>query len=193
MPITLGDTTITGLSAGGLPSGVVNSTTLAANSVGRSQVGFAGNILQVVQSVFTGTFSGTSWYSDVGIDVNITPNFSNSKILITCHVQMGTSATTTGFSLYRNGSQISGAQGDGESARPRVTCIIGVQNAAWQGVGFCHYIDSPATTSSINYDLRFGSHDQRTWVLNRSLNDADGANWDNARSITTLTAYEISG
>jgi hypothetical protein len=33
MPITLGNTTISGLAAGGLPSGVVNSTTLADSSV----------------------------------------------------------------------------------------------------------------------------------------------------------------
>jgi hypothetical protein len=33
MPITLGNTTISGLAAGGLPSGVVNSTTLADTSV----------------------------------------------------------------------------------------------------------------------------------------------------------------
>jgi hypothetical protein len=193
MPVTIENTTITGVGVGGLPSGIVNSTTLASSAMTRSKLGYSGAILQTVQATFTGTFSGTSWFTDVGFDLNITPNFTSSKILIVVHAQISTGATTAGGVLYRNGSRLDAAVGAASSSRARVTCIQGVGAGAWQDPIIIHFLDSPATTSSINYDIRFGSHDQRTWAINRSNDNADGANWDNARSMSTLTAYEIRG
>jgi hypothetical protein len=188
MPVTIGNTTITGVGVGGLPAGSVTAATLADSSITADKIGYAGAVLQVVQAVFTGTFSGTSWYSDIGLNLVITPSSSSSKIMIIGNIQIGTSATTAGISLYRNGSQLSGAQGDASSSRPRVTCIQGIGANAWQDPCLAYYLDSPATTSAITYSMRPGSHDQRQWVINRSNQDSDNPDWDNARSISTITA-----
>jgi hypothetical protein len=46
MPITLGDTSITGLGVGGLPAGTVNSTTLANSAVTREKLAGSGATVQ---------------------------------------------------------------------------------------------------------------------------------------------------
>lgn len=53
MPITLGDTSITGLGIGGLPSGVVNATSLANSAVTAAKMGYAGALLSVRYYEFT--------------------------------------------------------------------------------------------------------------------------------------------
>ena len=63
MPVTInGNGSITGLSVGGLGSGVVNSTTLADGAATGSKLG-TGSIIKVLQTVKTDTFSrnGSSW------------------------------------------------------------------------------------------------------------------------------------
>ena len=82
MAITLGNTTITGLGAGGLPSSSVTTDTLATSAVTRPKIGFAGTILQVQQYVLNSSTTGYSWYGDVGLDVTITPTSTSSKILV---------------------------------------------------------------------------------------------------------------
>ena len=77
MPITLnGSGTVSGISAGGLPDGIIQSADLAS--------GVGGKILQVVQTVKTDSFSvlNTTSTDITGMTVTITPASSNSKILI---------------------------------------------------------------------------------------------------------------
>ena len=68
MPITInGSGTVTGLSVGGLPDGIVDADTLAS--------GAGGKILQVVHASYateTGTGSGSTEVT-TGLTLNITP------------------------------------------------------------------------------------------------------------------------
>ena len=83
MPITLnGSGTITGVSVGGLPDGIVDTDMIAAAAVTGVKKG-AGSILQVVQTVKSDVFSSTSQtYVDItGLTVDITPVKTNSNIL----------------------------------------------------------------------------------------------------------------
>jgi hypothetical protein len=81
MAITLGNTSITGLSAGGLPSGTVTSDTLAGSAVTAAKIGFSGAVLQ---TSFGYSNSRTTWGGDNASDfaVYLTPTASSSKILI---------------------------------------------------------------------------------------------------------------
>jgi len=96
MPITLGDTSITGLGVGGLPAGTVNSTSLADSAVitaklsdsaiTAAKMGYSGAILQIVRntpSSATGYAQSVSGYTEVSADYRtaITP-ISSSSILI---------------------------------------------------------------------------------------------------------------
>ena len=80
MPIAVnGSGTITGISVGGLPDGIVDADMLASNAVtaGKLASGVGGKILQVV-SATTDTFSESSVaegsHTGAAISVTITPS-----------------------------------------------------------------------------------------------------------------------
>ena len=108
MPVTInGDGTISGLAVGGLPDGSVDADTLATDSVTTNKIANSqvtsgklasgavsvdantmpvGSIIQVQTSKNTTQANMTSTsYADRGHTVQITPNFSNSKIVLTCY------------------------------------------------------------------------------------------------------------
>ena len=83
MPITInGSGTLTGVSVGGLPDGIVDTDMLAANAVTAAKRG-TGAILQVVTDIDSGQFTTTSnsWQWQ-GLDVSITPSSSSNKVLV---------------------------------------------------------------------------------------------------------------
>ena len=77
MPIVLnGSGTVTGISVGGLPDGIIQSADLAT--------GVGGKILQVKQTVKKDktTIQSTSLVDITGMSVSITPSSTSSKILV---------------------------------------------------------------------------------------------------------------
>ena len=101
MPIAInGSGTVTGISVGGLPDGIVDTDMIAAAAVTAPKRG-PGAILQVVQHSFTtGQFTTTSnSYVDVtGFTQAITPTAASSKILamLNPHIQSNPSGTYNG-------------------------------------------------------------------------------------------------
>ena len=82
MPITLGNTTISGLAAGGLPSGVVNSTTLADSSVTAAKLSGI-KPLVTIHTFNSGARQVTSASSDYTyFSFNITKVSSTSALII---------------------------------------------------------------------------------------------------------------
>ena len=115
MPVTInGDGTISGLAVGGLPDGSVDADTLATDSVTTNKIANSqvtsgklasgavsvdantmpvGSIIQVQTSKNTAQHNmNSNSYGDKGYTIQITPNFSNSKIILTCYLH---------FQLYR--------------------------------------------------------------------------------------------
>jgi hypothetical protein len=76
MPITLGDTTISGLAAGGLPNAVITNANLAS--------GVGGKVLQVGHNQGFNSFVtySTSFQEVSNFNINITPISSTSKIIV---------------------------------------------------------------------------------------------------------------
>ena len=92
MTITInGNGTVTGVSVGGLPNGIVDTDMLAASAVTAPKRG-AGAILQVVQGIKKDTSSNSTsagyWYN-TDVTLSITPSHANNKILITGYVSVG--------------------------------------------------------------------------------------------------------
>ena len=84
MPITLnGSGTITGVSVGGLPDGIVDTDMIAANAVTAAKSS-GRKILQVVNSISSTpkTISATTTYTHTDITDSITTTAANSKILV---------------------------------------------------------------------------------------------------------------
>lgn len=194
MPIVLnGSGTITGISAGGLPDGIIQSADLAS--------GVGGKILQVVQTVKTDTFSQSSlndstFSNDTGLNVTITPSSNSNKIRLTGSVVVTMDADNDGIGigLFKGGSVVSGALGDASGSRTQ--CMSMDFKASYGGL--CRnlafdFMDSPATTSATTYGIRvifFSGSASTTVYLNRSQSDDN--NVYRPRSISTITAIEVA-
>jgi len=197
-----GSGTVTGISVGGLPDGIVDTDMLAAKAATAAKLG-NGAILQVIQLVKTDTQSITnSGYpstntSIASLEPAITPSSSSNKILLSWSVNVsGGTNSHVGNILTRT---ISGSEttlsllGDTSSDRSRsAQAYFGSSDTtAIYTHNICagSYLDSPSTTSAITYKIRFRTNDT-TIYINRSLNNND-ANWSNVTA-STFTLMEVA-
>jgi hypothetical protein len=200
MAITINGTgSITGLTAGGLPDGSVTTDDLAANAVTAAKIGYAGAILQVVQTVKTDTnsHSGSTW-GDTGLSATITPSSSSSKILVLVDAMI---SSDVGYAmkikLLRNSTDV--YVGNAATNQPRVSRVMhgtystGVNSSSMSASVI--YLDSPSTTSATTYKLQFGSYTPNTIYLNRTGNDAaDTTNqFFDGRGASSITLLEVAG
>ena len=183
MPITInGDGTISGLAVGGLPDGSVDADTLAAGAAvpadgsittaklangsvtsGKLASGAVsvdantmpvGSIIQVQTSKNTTQANMTSTsYADRGHTVQITPNFSNSKIVLTCyfHFQVYRQHQESSWKvqILKNGSAIKSMDNYHyfEAHPSYQSRVIHKSNMP------ITYIDTAGGTSQITYDF----------------------------------------
>jgi hypothetical protein len=191
MPIVIGNTTITGLAAGGLPNGTVNSTTLADSAVSRGNIGFQGAILQM-----THTFSdATGVTGDVStwLESFITPTETASRIFI-----MGTlagdarsddSVTQLQYNIGGGGWQLD------TNLNSRNQSFSGVGEGGWNHksnggpfpfcvFGFWH----PNTTAQVGVRYRVDMEGGSSFFLNRSNAGQDNSeNFGTGRSVLILS------
>ena len=161
MPVTInGNGSITGLSVGGLGSGVVNTATLADGAAAGSKLG-TGSVIQTVQG-FSGTktITNTSANGDAiecPASVSITPTSASNKILIMFHATLiFGNGNDIGFWLLRNGTVIGNSQRTTEN-----TVAFAVSNSNQSGyddwkpitVAF-HYLDDAQNTSAHTYTVK---------------------------------------
>ena len=201
MPIAInGSGTLTGISVGGLPDGIVDADMLAANAVtaGKLASGVGGKVLQVVQTLKTDTASITSSntnnFVDIsGMSVSITPTATTSKILVFFTICLSGNAGTFHIRLVRGSTNIGIGGSDGN--RLPSTILYRPMGSPYQHA--CDAVsstvlDTPSTTSATTYKLQgsAGSTYSATWYFNRtydnSNNDYDG------RPISSITAMEVA-
>ena len=193
MPITLnGSGTVSGISAGGLPDGIIQSADLAS--------GVGGKILQVQYAVKTDTASNSlatqTWWSvyNAGFQVTLTPSSASNKILLIAQIYWSEgSGQWYQFRFEQDGADIAGTVGDAAGSRFRVTAQHDNQtdNNAGRTMTMIAQV-SAANTNSRNYNiaLRHTSGNTRTMYLNRTATDNDTHAY--GRGISTITAMEIA-
>ena len=163
-----GSGTVTGISVGGLPDGVVDAGTLATDSVDSAELiagaidaahlasGVGGKVLQVVTGAAQPsrvTISSTT-FADTGLTVDITPSATSSKIIVQINI----------CGLWRNSGEI---WNRAALQFLRGVTVIGVTAYAqgWDrttsenreaGAMYSIY-DSPSTTSATTYKVQFQS------------------------------------
>lgn len=155
----------------------------------------SGSILQVIQTIKTDTFTSSAaetWTDISGLSASITPSSTSSRIFV--HVFMGrvSGTNTVAFRVLRNGGLYNA--GDAAGSRPQLHSAEANQgrDANHTGQSIIGYVDSPASTSSVTYQVQVrpeGSY----FGLNRSQNDSDGNNSYNGRSSSTVVLMEIAG
>ena len=127
-------------SAGGTPT---------ASSLGISGVGKIGQVFQGQNN--TAISTTLSLVDFDAVDVNITPSATSSKILILCNlmgIEKGTGSANTRLDvrIYRDSTQLTSANAN------RWTYNTNVERDG----GFAiNWLDSPSSTSAINYRLNF--------------------------------------
>ncbi len=154
--------------------------------------GASGGIIQVVQNVQgigqvnSGTY-GTSEY-DIGLNCTITPQRTDSKILISANwpcIQYGT--FTTNFYLNRGTTHIHMTQ---------LYSSTGSYTVAYPNM---MYLDSPSTTSAVTYKISAevtSGHDLRTnYNLTDASSDDSAVHGDltGYGSRSTMLLMEVSG
>ena len=152
----------------------VDGTNFIEGTVPSTVAPGAGKVLQVVSDDTTSniTTNSTSFVGS-GVNVSITPSSASNKILIMCNTGSmdltGTTSTIT-VALYKDAAQLKKFSavsfGGGE---------VGSRSLV--------YLDSPATTSSIDYEIYFKSGNaSQTAYLNEG---SDG--------VVSIVAMEIAG
>ena len=152
-----GSGTVTGISVGGLPDGIVDAGTLATNSVDSAELvdggvdtahlasGVGGKVLQVVQVTSTAQYNpGTSYGVHTGSTIAITPSSTSNKILI----------------MYQTGGLVEEVQNLGIKIKRDSTVVkhhdrYGYnEDTTWTPCPvFVTYLDSPSSTSELSYTL----------------------------------------
>lgn len=150
----------------------------------------AGNVLQVVSTTKTDTFSttSTSLVDVTGLSVSITPTSATSKILVFVVASGGGLEATNGMNLalLRGATQIS--LGDASGSRSRgFGGNQQISNALHTNTSV--FLDSPATTSATTYKVQ-ASVNTGTGYINRTHNDADNAY--TTRGVSSITVMEIA-
>lgn len=154
-----------------------------------------GKVLQVVQTVKTDTFShATSTLTAItGMDVNITPSATSSKVLVQCTLIIGGSNANSygSVQLFRNGSVVSNAVGtlsgskqQSTTGNPKISATVEQKTLTFT------YLDSPSSTSQLTYQpyIQKGS-ETVTLYVNQAGGESDNAN--HTRPISSITLWEI--
>ena len=199
MAITInGSGTITGISAGGLPDGVITSDDLAAGAITSAGLP-AGSILQVVSATKSDTSSVTGYnWTDTGLSVSITPSSSSNKILVLADMNIGgDNMFDVKLRLMRDTTAL--GLGDAVGSRPQATRVVNTYPPSSYGIYHqvpttILYLDSPSTTSATTYKVQFASYDAGLGYLNRSSNNAtDGDNEFEGTPASFITVMEVAG
>jgi len=205
MPIAInGSGTVTGISVGGLPDGIVDADMLAANAVtaGKLASGVGGKNLQVLQTVKTDVYNADVNQGAYGVDVpgltvSITPSNASNKILVSIAVSVSFQDSTPNrmaATLFKDGSVISGAIGDTSGNINRVTFSQEVSTNYTTSTISGEYLDTAGSTNAITYSVRLshGYNGTKSVFVNRASSSIESNSNYHHRSISTITVKEVA-
>jgi len=167
-----------------VPSGatIVNSGT--ATGFGGGKIG------QVLQTVNTDTETVSTTTPTLLPDFTlaITPVATSSKILIISNTPISSVATYSVFiQLFRDTTQIFMGDAAGDRPRASMAAVITYGRQIWTH-SIC-YLDSPSSTSEIDYTIKWFGQVAGTFYMNRTQDDQDLAQYP--RVAASITAMEV--
>jgi len=199
MPIAInGSGTVTGISVGGLPDGIVDTDMIASGAVTAPKRG-AGAILQVKQSVVTAVSSystGSSTVSDSyfdisGLSVTLTPS-SGTKCFVSYSVNVGgENSYDAGIALLRGNTSL--YRGDASGNRQRLSNLYVIDGGHKTYTASGQFLDTHGADGStaITYKLQMYTGEAgRTTRVNRSHDDGD--NRSSGRLASQITVMEVA-
>lgn len=162
-----------------------------------TQFSSQGKILQVLQTALTTSFSvavtGSTFTAVTGLSQAITPSSTSNKVLVRAVISCAPASATEGiyFQIWRGGASIT----SGTSVGSRTAVGTGSQLNTLYGLqtNVIEFLDSPATTSSTNYEIYVSQVNNAgtvTCYVNRSATDTNSAVFP--RAISTITVMEVA-
>ena len=193
-----GNGTITGISVGGLPDGIVDTDMIAANAITNAKRATPGQILQVqhVKDTSSTNLSQTGagdWDDISALTVNITPASTSSKILVLAHACISES-TDYGiwFRIMRDSTALAGATSGNRTPISFGNTAGGSYNDDKCVSSSFSYVDEPSSTSQLTYKVQaISRYSPQTWSYNKSYDTGDS--FANGQGVSTLTVMEIAG
>ena len=128
-----------------MPIDGIGNDTSHGHGAGNTSVQYGGGIIQVVQSLREGQFEQSFSSATNVMSATITPKFVTSKILIQhTNTACGTRDSSTHYELYinRNSTRIH-----------TIGTYIGIAGSVDAVFPSTIFMDSPATTSAVTYNL----------------------------------------
>lgn len=156
-----------------------------------------GAVLQVVSTAKTDTFStsSTSYVDVTGLSVSITPTSATSKIFISATVPTSAlgSSNVKFFTLTRGTTELLVPTSPG-SRQSAGFSLVQTNLAEDMISATLQFLDSPATTSAIEYKVRgkmSGATAGNALYVNRGTTDTDTFTFP--RGVATITLMEVAG
>ena len=148
-----------------------------------------GHVVQVVQSVKTDSTSTTSTsFTNAGLSASITPSSNSNKILIQVNTVIGQSNFQKRVHLKLTGGNTASYIGDaGTGVESAISVVSRVNDAYAMMPVSMQYLDSPATTSAITYQVQWQVESDTAYMNRPATLDANGAN-----TASTITLMEIA-
>jgi len=165
--------------------------------VGRDDLSLTGGIVQVKQgtqvSFVTLTNSGTSAvFADIFLDVDITPTSASNKILLIASFSISSNTADRAAFMKFVGGNTDDFISSGRAIGSRTPCHQSVYfpGSNEQMAVTMNFLDSPATTDSVNYKVQAApSFTNGNLFINKINFDSDNAYIPSATS--TITAIEV--
>jgi hypothetical protein len=171
---------------------VLTADSTAATGLKWATAGSGGKVLQVVTGTLVTTASTTSsTFTDTGLSASITPSAATSKVLVIATINAGmTGSASSNYSLFRDTTNLltptspsnrnpSFMQYPGDITGSQYFMIPATYN----------FLDSPSSTSSLTYKIRYLVSSGGTAYINRTATDADSAAY--SRGVSSITLLEI--
>lgn len=149
-----------------------------------------GAVLQVVSTTKSDTWAATfnsDWRDVTGLVATITPTSSTSKILVLVQLVVGVN-NNVHARIVRNGTAV--GVGDAAGSRAQATITDFYEGYSYASKGHISFMDSPASSSALTYQVQLGGWSTYTNYVNRSGPDDDA--FYRARAISTITLMEIA-
>ncbi len=149
-----------------------------------------GQILQVKSKTKpdTATIASATFAALTGMSISITPISTSSKIYICvmAHIAHSNDSKSIFLNLMRGSTEI--GRGDAAGSRIRCSFAARLEGSTLHAAAF-NFLDAPATTSPIAYNLEWARGETGTGYFNRTASDTDDAN--HPRPASTITVMEV--
>ena len=189
MPIVLnGSGTVTGISVGGLPDGIIQTADLAS--------GVGGKILQVIQTVKKDktTIQSTSLTDITGMSVTITPSSSSNKVLIRYSLSVFTNNQYWAMRLLRGSDSTIFIGDQNPSATSQTRGSFGSYMSSYVDgrTVVQEFLDSPNTTSATTYKLQAHTPYSSSYIIGINTSPTQDNYTYMTNCVSTITAMEVA-